>query len=618
MDWQDGVRQWERGKAIFSALFVLALVLAACNGHGSYTPTTQTRVGSRFPQDQGTGGSDGSAAIDWCGVTNTPIPLGTSTPFPLPSDEIASRIIGRRPQAIGRVRPQGGVGAADTTTVTCVLDAGQETAIVVPAIVDPSDAVGADNGGQWGLDSCTNVSWVTPSPDGNVTFTVQDNTPGPSCLRIDGVGVTVTRVAGEPSSSPSPGQLIQQYTLQGSDQESQSESQVEDPVIYVEVYAPPVLQINDLDISGNQVVSSPNPSPSALMVGQQVQLQASPVGAALVSNTVTWNPESTDISNVVASYSTPCFCASPSPAASASPITSELASNPIVLYWLRKGSKHVYVVANVQMSDGSGDAISPPLTRRADVYYPIETVTVTAAKATTITSGTAVSYYWATSYEQASPCPTGSPSPLPSGYSGFFPAVHLGNECVPHGIDWQYSVTAPTPNAGQTPGAGKIFIVQLIDFSATYSNQYVSQPYNDSSPYIDGPDPYNGGLYASSPYAILSGGGTATLSGAFDAPNSELDGTSCTTVTRNDSFEDFFVYMPSPSPNRPSIPVTLRTLVWAWGGTATSPDSQTWTGSSFTNPAPSITPTDSPTLPAWPANNDLVLASISPDPCKTP
>jgi hypothetical protein len=48
----------------------------------------------------------------------------------------------------------------------------------------------------------------------------------------------------------------------------------------------------------------------------------------------------------------------------------------------------------------------------------------------------------------------------------------------------------------------------------------------------------------------------------FDAPADNLETTSCTTLTRNDTFTDFFVYQ-DVQQSRPSIPITVKELTWA-------------------------------------------------------
>ncbi len=308
-------------------LFLLALVVAGCGGHGGAVPPTTAGPASLFA-DQAT--EVGTTTKPWCG----------DMPY------------------------------ADTNTVTviCILDAGKEASWTTKVPVDEQDSAGAG-------DTCGSVVWGA-SPNPTVSVGVQDTTPPGSCSQ-HAVRVTVLRIADQPQPSPSPGALIMNYLVPGTDVESGENGentqtgsgqvlQMPGPgtpiaglQFTVLVYAPPALQISDSDTSGNPAINSPLPSASPLMVGQQIDLIARAAGGQFtdstgtVAGTVTWAVASPDVTNVVASYAA-CSCpsvASPEPlgpggeSLTVSPSPNSVGPNqittPLTLYFVRSGSEVV-------------------------------------------------------------------------------------------------------------------------------------------------------------------------------------------------------------------------------------------------------------------------------------
>lgn len=543
------------------------------------------------------------------------------------------------------------VTASGTDTINCILEASQTQTATVKVPVDEADPPGTK-------DSCGPVTWSIGSPNPAISISLTTPSPGnTSCTRVDTVSVTVTRLANEPQPSPSPGMILYQALIGGSDLETgetgESNQQgsgaqmpgtggvgkdgIADLQFNVVVFAPPALQITDIDTPSSPVVSSPAPIPSPLMVGQQVQLEATPApgGVLTDANGDTPNPYGTpepvkawtidptpSVTNVVASYSP-----SQSPVvASPEPLGSQgesLTSNPLVMYFLSSGTKKVKVSAYVGISvigvnadedcagggsgivhvvrghrpeDTNSCSIIGDFLETAETNYTIDTPTVTKSKATS-TAVSQVSTYYETSQTNVS-CKN-----LTGMYSFFF-ALHAGDLCLPHGIDWSFQVTTPAW------GAGNIAVVQLSDIKINgIVNGATAGPWEQSG--LDQTYPY-------SAWAPTSGGLAAPT---FDAPSSNLDITPCSTETRNDSFTDYFMYQASsPAPGnagRGSIPVTLRQYAWAWGGTTTrptpspqpSPSPTFGPATAVTNPSPTAAPTPYG-LPSW-----SLIPNLSSAPC---
>ncbi len=363
--------------------------------------------------------------------------------------------------------------------------------------------------------------------------------------------------------------------------------------LYITI-TPDVIDENIGGSTASEVVSNAI-SPSPLMVGQQVKLEASPAG--VLTGGVKWSFDSAALSDVVGSYSTS------TPNAMLTPHPVSTSGNPLTFYWVSGSTaKTIYFITHATGVQG-------PLVDY--VYYPVKTATIKTASATTAPSGAQVSEYGNGQGEGPSVFTETCGATPPPGIT-YVEALHLGNYCIPHGIDWEYTVTVPQI------GAGQISIVQLINFAETFTKGTNSASYNFYGKYeLDGSFPYDGG-YAPNPQATVGAGGTASLVGLVDAPASLLIGITCTKVTRLDQFDDYFMYESNGGTHkRPAIPVTLATMAWSWGGTATTTNGgKTWNGSSFTSPPPSLSSTASTTLPWYQANNDTLLNAIpSPDPC---
>ncbi len=510
-----------------AALFVIALGLAACAGRfGSpgLPPAAVQRGGlqSRGAVPQAISDPTGTQPpAAWCGVTATPAPAAA---------------VARRGRASPASSTAGGI------TISCILDSAQESSATVSVLADPTDNGGPDPGG---ADSCGPITWATSPPDGNVTVSVSDiDTGGSSCKRSDSVTIKVQRIANRPQPSPPPGTSVGgPYSLTGTDQETGSENLTEQMVpISINVYSAPALQISDEDIVGaSNVVSSPNPTPSALMVGQQMRLLAAPVGGT-VQGSVTWGLViASPTPDVVASYgASPCPTGKCSPVPSAQPVTQGSTANPLVLYWLSSApSKHVWATANIQMSVG------PAFARRADVYYPIDTLMLNAT-----TQALATPYI-----------ETGPGTEVPQ-------VCASGEECIWGGYpaaSWTFTATAPKE------GAGQIAVAQILKQSlgsetlSGYTTKCTSttSSLNAEQYWLDNGFPYP----AATPAAIGSSGKATWTSN--DAPYKRDTIANVGGAWRTAYFEDYFMYSPTATLQRPSIWVTLGFSSWnfsdSWG-----------------------------------------------------
>lgn len=86
------------------------------------------------------------------------------------------------------------------------------------------------------------------------------------------------------------------------------------------------------------------------------------------------------------------------------------------------------------------------------------------------------------------------------------------------------------------------------------------------------------------PYAGATVTSDATLTDINDSPGFALSRTSCTKVTDQDKFTDYFMYQPlAGGSSRPGIWIPLETLSWGWSDTATY-SKNAWTLSKPTNP----------------------------------
>jgi hypothetical protein len=463
------------------------------------------------------------------------------------------------------------------------MKAGTSTSIKVPAIVDVDP-------GDFSSDTCGEATWSTPPSDAVMTVTESPAISGKgnkNCLRTDNLTVTISRAANEPIPSPSPGQMIDQQQIIGMDQElSVGGYYGENPTITVNLYEPASLQISDLNIPGsNQAINSPNPAPSVIMVGQQVNLEGIPLGGRVVNasgvspGTITWTFGTDDTTSAVGGYA-PCQCTSvPSP----SPVQpAPLYALNFPVYYTTAGTHTIKASASVQCCGDATFSVGAPVAVSVVAKYPVKAPTVTAASASS-TAQTTVSIYYGSKATATNVACTTQNGVNPQ----FLLALHAGDQCLPHAIDWTFRVETPSW------GKGNIAVVQLSNITISgIENSAPTSTFQEAG--LDGIYPY-------AAWAPTSGG---LADPAFDAPADSLVSTECTTVTRNDTFLDYFVYQASsPAPGvagRPSIPVTLRKYQWGWGGTTSRP-----------TPTPLPTPLTSPTPSPGPSPTFGTPAPVS-------
>jgi hypothetical protein len=326
--------------------------------------------------------------------------------------------------------------------------------------------------------------------------------------------------------------------------------------------------VSDLDLVNviPNIVSYPGPItntfPSPIMVGQQVQLQASPAPSV---TGVQWTFDSTAAPDVVASS----FVQNVSVVGTPEPVATS--GSAITFYWTSShfpgGIRHVRMTA--QASDVTGPLF-------ADVYYPVGT------------PSPLISY--TTSSVQVSNDTVGASGTQCGAPLTTFVALHLGIPCSATtptpapGIMMNYSVTMPAY------GAGQIAVAQLI--SETFSGKQGSSPVptytTGATPVLDTQFPLYG-------FATPAATGTAQIP---DSPFYNLTRSSCTSVTMKEVFRDYFMYQPTPTSSRPSIWVTDDIWTWGWTGTATL-KSGSWSRGTYTNPSPAQTSPPITALPAW-------------------
>lgn len=318
----------------------------------------------------------------------------------------------------------------------------------------------------------------------------------------------------------------------------------------------------DVDInSGTQWVNyNPIPVPQMtlpppVMVGQQVQLQASP---APVLTNVTWTFDSTAATDVVGNG----FVANVSVVGTPQPVPSS--GNPVSFYWVSANVPSG--VRFVRMNAQDGSIIGPLF---ADVYYPVATPSPTVSYQ--VVSKVAISNYYAPQG------PIGCPSPT------VVLALDLGNICAPSGnpgIAMNYSVQVPSY------GGGDIAIAQIvnINFSGVLNGGNV---YFTPGPGLDYQFPYGNNEQQ-----------TGQTINTNDSPAYYVGQSSCSSVTLAETFTDYFMYEPTATSNRPSIWVSDFVGTWPkWGGTANYSRGK-WTLKSPVNPQPTASPPSS-AMPAW-------------------
>jgi hypothetical protein len=431
----------------------------------------------------------------------------------------------------------------------CVIASGQTAKMVVPAYPLSSDS---------GSDTCTRVMWTVTPVDPITTVSVEDNTTSTSCNRTEKFTIKFTNVVGQPQPSPYPGQNYDFPHLEGTYTETGPGCPCTQDMIgfSIPIYEPPQLQIYDLGNSAATPINSPNPTPSPLMVGQQITLLARASGGLVVSSTgatpgpVTWSLPSTSINDVVASYN-PCTCPSiPTPEPVGSPGEPLTTASSLPIFFLTDGPKAIQVTGYMQLVAGN-NPYGPILKATAETKYPIKTVTVNEASQTLgVPIGTSI---------QAGPWPVPQPA---------MDTCLAGTECVWGGAKaaaWTFSVTSPQQGAGEIAGA------QIIEqwygsqnaagdqanycTSATASLNALQFWLDNGFPYPEvAPTSFAGGAKATwtaddSPYTAW-----LYVQAAGDANN--------VAAWRTSYFQDFFMYRPTATGSRGSIWVTIEKSTW--------------------------------------------------------
>lgn len=158
--------------------------------------------------------------------------------------------------------------------------------------------------------------------------------------------------------------------------------------------------------------------------------------------------------------------------------------------------------------------------------------------------------------------------------------MSLGDPCNPqHGIDWSFSLSNVPAY-----GTGQIAMVQ--------TGQNIINGSSTGTTYL---------LDLSFPYAGATVTTDSTLNQIDDSPAFNLSRTTCTKVTDEGNFTDYFMYQPlAGGSSRPGIWIPMETLSWGWSGTATySTKTSDWAVSKVTNPT--LKWNSSPgQFPSWP------------------
>jgi hypothetical protein len=319
---------------------------------------------------------------------------------------------------------------------------------------------------------------------------------------------------------------------------------------------------------------TPIPFPSPIMVGQQVQLEASP---DTMLTGVQWSYEANPPTDVVGGYGLTAPTSRPSVfIAEPPPSPAPNINNPIALYWLSGGSstspgvaggiRHVRMTAQVS-------GVTGPLF--ADVYYPVVMPSPVQITVSPGPAGPTPSYplynTWTWGNFPVGTC-TNPIEALSAGDMG----------CTARGITWTFSAGAPGY------GAGSLAVAQLLTaatVSGTLNGNVETATPSPQATLLDGFFPEYG--------ITVSTGSTLTF---IDSPDWSLSGQNCTKLSTTESFVDYFMYQPTAG-SRPSIWVTLEKGTWGWTGSATLKNGA-WSGSGSVS-----TPTysSSTELPWWPA-----------------
>lgn len=311
------------------------------------------------------------------------------------------------------------------------------------------------------------------------------------------------------------------------------------------------------------IISSPNPGPSPVMVGQQIRVGVREThGYALTG--IKWSP--------------------PTPAvygfdegAQANPIASfppnEFQLPDISFYWT-----------------GSDNTV------------PSKTLTATASvNGISVSASTAYTVYTLNNVNFGGQY--GSPAVDLENYSCIgLPintwVIHLGSpQCTdtkPPGMTWTYTAASPS----SAPVGGSIELFQQIGYAGVAQEDAFEIPFGIQS-MVDNGNPY------SSP-TILP---TAPVPGKWtdsDAPAFPVSSLFCSGLNVEEQFVDYFMYQPTATSVRPSIPVDIGVYTWGWSANGVlqkplvpinPPPSGPWQIKSG-SVTPSTT-TTAPTMPTW-------------------
>jgi hypothetical protein len=175
--------------------------------------------------------------------------------------------------------------------------------------------------------------------------------------------------------------------------------------------------------------------------------------------------------------------------------------------------------------------------------------------------------------------------------------LHIGYPCVTGkgGIQWKYTAMS----SAKMPDSGILELVQLFDSSIAVLPlaKFPTLQEANLSLGVDLQFPYSNVVYD------LPVGKTVTYQAA-DSPTSPLHSTICSMKERSDVFIDYFMYQPTSTSSRSSIPVDIGILDWTWQGTASysplpapTPPNGGWHLLYSAMAIP--TPTPLPAMPTW-------------------
>lgn len=381
--------------------------------------------------------------------------------------------------------------------------------------------------------------------------------PGTSCWSTDCYAVLYFNAA----STMTPQTVVLQvdFTSQGGGSENSYDIVTINPI-----------EVLDTDItSGSQIVSGDygTLTIAPVFTGEQVNLDAVSAYGDQVSN-VQWTFDQTGPTSVVSNYG---LTDQNNGTAVGTPAPIQPSANPTSVYWLRAGTQHVHVTGVI-----GGN------TYATDVYYPMQgPTTVTATANVTGTVWVDASY--------AAP-PVGSFTATCG--QNLITALALGDPCGPIGIVLNpFTVTVPSSQGGEL----QLAQVGVVSKSGTLSNGH-SASANTGAPRLD----------FSFPYENATAWEPDSLTGPVDSPASDLTDSTCSKVSRTDSFTDYFMFKPNSPAGRPAIWIPLATENWGWSGTATF-QKNTWRLSNSTNPSP----TSNYGYGQWPKWPDGTIQSVS-------